>query len=916
MRARRRQPGETTKLPPTWLRRSIFSRVLEKRAIDIRYQQLLKLGRLSEAADVILAAIGANPNVMQWRHQAWELLSRMGRRQEASQQADLLCRAGEATESELVSLLRRNDSFPTSLTGDENPEQHFEPGMGMANWYFTQRMYRQALEELSAEHQADFSTPAARALYGRLLAETQSFERVPAWYARCGEDVTEFSDYWAALGVYFFDQHQFDASARSLMEAVVRDPTDDLSVHRLARVFDALGRPDDAEEFRQRGILIAQMDRDAEMLSDRSAAESAIGKELPGKLLKLGRPFESLGWTLAMLPAAATAARTAVTSKRVELSQDVKAIEMAGEMSLMGVDANLFSVEPALETLRRSTPASVPSRPVDSQPLAVPRLVNVAAEVGLSFQWYQDEAINLASIPIHEMMGGAIAVIDFDLDGWPDVYLGQGSGDPPTGACTRSNQLFRNVGSRFRSVTEHAGVEDFNYSTGIAAGDVNQDGFPDLYLGSLGRNRLLINCGDGSFRDATDRLGEISDQFTSSLAIADINGDALPDLFEAVYLEMEGGFELPDVGPDGRELQPSPLSFYAQSDRWFENTRDGHFRAHEIASDVAEPGTSLGVIVTDFDADGTNEVFVGNDGRPNHYLVQAGDNQFHNVADALGLASGFGGYANACMGIATGDFDRDGTLDVHIANFLKESDNHYLQIKGGGFTDFAPRYGFDAFSVPYVGFGNKAIDVDRNGWLDLIVTNGHVFDRRHLGEQFQMSPQMLVNQGDRFQQITVDDPSGYWDGAYLGRAIAMSDFDRDGAIDFFIGHLDQPLAYCDDETRLQEPQTHWIQLELVGTSSERDAIGARIELTMGDKQLIQSVTAGDGYFCSDEAVIDLGLGSNHQIDRLQIFWPSGNRQTFDGLAADRRYLVVEGQETLHTRQHGGGRDRAERSREL
>lgn len=450
-----------------------------------------------------------------------------------------------------------------------------------------------------------------------------------------------------------------------------------------------MGRPDDAEEFRQRGILIAQMDRDAEMLSDRSAAESAIGKELPGKLLKLGRPFESLGWTLAMLPAAATAARTAVTSKRVELSQDVKAIEMAGEMSLMGVDANLFSVEPALETLRRSTPASVPSRPVDSQPLAVPRLVNVAAEVGLSFQWYQDEAINLASIPIHEMMGGAIAVIDFDLDGWPDVYLGQGSGDPPTGACTRSNQLFRNVGSRFRSVTEHAGVEDFNYSTGIAAGDVNQDGFPDLYLGSLGRNRLLINCGDGSFRDATDRLGEISDQFTSSLAIADINGDALPDLFEAVYLEMEGGFELPDVGPDGRELQPSPLSFYAQSDRWFENTRDGHFRAHEIASDVAEPGTSLGVIVTDFDADGTNEVFVGNDGRPNHYLVQAGDNQFHNVADALGLASGFGGYANACMGIATGDFDRDGTLDVHIANFLKESDNHYLQIKGGGFTDFA-----------------------------------------------------------------------------------------------------------------------------------------------------------------------------------------------------------------------------------
>ena len=155
------------------------------------------------------------------------------------------------------------------------------------------------------------------------------------------------------------------------------------------------------------------------------------------------------------------------------------------------------------------------------------------------------------------MMGGGIAVIDYDLDGWPDLYLAQGSGDPPTDACTRSNVLFRNVGARFQTVTSLAEADDFNYSSGIAVGDVNQDGFPDLLLGSLGHNRLLINNGDGSFRDATKNLGDVADRFTASLAIADINGDALPDLFEAIYLEMEGGFKLPDIGP--MDVRYSPL---------------------------------------------------------------------------------------------------------------------------------------------------------------------------------------------------------------------------------------------------------------------------------------------------------------------------------------------------------------------
>jgi hypothetical protein len=337
---------------------------------------------------------------------------------------------------------------------------------------------------------------------------------------------------------------------------------------------------------------------------------------------------------------------------------------------------------------------------------------------------------------------------------------------------------------------------------------------------------------------------------------------------------------------------------YAQSDRWFRNLGDGNFQVHDITREVARPGTSLGVVVSDFDGNGANEIFVGNDVRPNHFLVQAGGDQFYNAADAKGVANGFNGAANGCMGIATGDFDRNGTLDLHIANFNEESNNLYLQNSGGSFTDLAIKYGLDQVSLPYVGFGTKALDVDRNGWLDLIITNGHIFDMRRYGEQFQSPPQFLICRGSRFALVPVDDDSGYWNGTYLGRAIAMLDFDRDGAIDFLIGHLDKPTALLHNQTR---SPGQWVQLELVGTVSERDAIGARVVVSFGGQQSTQWVTAGDGYFCSDEAVLDFGIGEADQIEKVEVFWPSGQNQVFQGVQTRRRYLAVEGQQELYAR---------------
>ena len=868
-----------------------------QRAVNLRWRALTKLGRPSDAADLLLRAMQKYRGVENWHHVCWQLLNRVGRREEASRQAEMLCQAGVATQSEMLSLVRRAESFPTLLKDGEKPSLFFDPGLGMARWHFTNQEYRKALKELDDEQEAGFRNPAAKALYGRLLAETQAFDELPNWHASQSEKMKAFGDYWVALGTYFFDKRQYPASAHALLQAVYRNPSDRVAFQRLAKVFDALGRAEDAAQFRARGIRVSDTEFTAEEIY-KSDTDLAARKRMPRYMLDLGRPFETLQWNQMLLPPDASQQQAVIAQQRNSFLGNAEVIDMAAQSALSGNDPKAFSIVEALQSLvtHSKTDASVVD--VDATPLAVPKLSDVAKQTGLEFSWYKDTEIDLKSIPIHESIGGGIGILDYDLDGWPDVYLGQGSGEPPTNACTRSNMLIRNLAGTFDEVTASANASDFNYTSGVSAGDVNQDGFVDLFIGSLGHNRLLINNGDGSFRDATGDLGEVEDQFTTSLAVADINGDGLPDLFEAIYIEMNGAFELPKKDADGRELQPSPLKHYAECDRWYENLGDGRFQSRTISREVAKPGTGLGLVVTDFNGNGENEIFIGNDVRANHFLVQVGDDEFSNVADIRGVANGFSGAANGCMGIAPGDYNHDGQLDLFITNFSEESANLYLQQTGSGFTDLAIRYGLDSVSLPFVGFGTKAIDLDRNGWLDLLVTNGHIFDMTFYGEDYEMAPQCLMAHGNRFELSEVQDDSGYWTDTYLGRVMAVFDFDRDGDLDVLVNHLDKPLALLRSET---ETEGHWVQFELSGVISERDGIGARVVVKTTGGDQTQWVTAGDGYFCSDEAVLDFGLGRRSEIESVQIHWPSGELQSFKSPEPDQRYLVVEGDAEIYQR---------------
>ncbi|MCH1439503.1 MAG: CRTAC1 family protein, partial [Rubripirellula sp.] len=733
-------------------------------------------------------------------------------------------------------------------------------------WFFSQDEFSRALEVLNSEiRRRDAADPiqhaAADALQGRLLAELQQTNEFVRWARECGPEARKYSDYWIALGIHFFDQQQIKASAAALMEGVYLDPTDDDGCHRLARVWVALGHDNAAALMREHAIRVATLKNLVRQLS-LTQPQPELTAELPEQLISIARPFEAIGWALIDLGPGNEIKRSALLKQLAKLRQDPQVIGMSSEYAMMDMTRTAYPSKDVLKQLPELKGGDLKSSQLTVDPVtqgvqrsSAPSFVNVASDLGLGFQWYPNPDANLASIPMHEMMGGGIAVCDFDLDGKPDIYFAQGSGEPPDVKGARSNQLNRNIGKRFVDVTELSGTGDFGYSSGIAAGDINQDGFPDLYIGCLGHNRLLINNGDGTYRDATLSLGAVSPQFTSSVAIADLTGDGLPELFECVYVEMGDGFRLPDRNAAGEELPPNPNDFYAEADRWYLSRGDGRLDLQVLDRQAIQPGTALGLVVTDIDGDGANDVFVANDARPNHLLMKFASGQVSNVADLVGLGYGFRGFSNSCMGIATGDFNRDGRFDLHITNFLNESNNLFLQGKGGLFSDYATRFRLNPLCEPYTGFGIKKIDLDRNGWPDFVVTNGHVFDQSSDGTDFQMYPQVLVNEGTQFRAS--EKLADYFGHQYVGRSMATIDFDSDQDLDLVVGHLDSPIALLENQT---VKINSCLQIELIGTQTEREGTGCRVVVNFGGQLFTDWMVAGDGYLSSDEAVLDFGIG--------------------------------------------------------
>lgn len=525
------------------------------------------------------------------------------------------------------------------------------------------------------------------------------------------------------------------------------------------------------------------------------------------------------------------------------------------------------------------------------------RFSDVSQETGLRFTHY---APLTPERHLHLFMGSGLGWLDYDGDDWPDLYLCQGAAWPPRqeSNLARSDQLFRNRHGTFENVTEVCGLRNFEYSMGAAVGDFDSDGFPDLYVTSFGPNSLYRNNGDGTWTEVVGQPALNDGRFGASCTWADIEGDGDLDLYVTNYLQMDrADYPLCSHVELGRRYPGGCHPRYQKHeyDLLLRNNGDGTFDDVSAASGLLaeSPRAGLGVVVCDFDEDGDQDFYVANDTVNNQLWINAGDGTFTDDALLMGVAVNGLGVAEAGMGVAAGDVDGDGMTDLFVTNYFNETNTLYRNDRVA-FTDVTAEFGLAAPSRQRLGFGTSLVDANNDGWLDLFVANGHVqsyppeLDRR---EPFAQLPQVFLNQrGARFQEVSAE-AGPYFQRATVGRSSGLADFNRDGRLDIAVLHLNGPAALLQN---LDEAAGRSLTLRLVGTASNRDAIGARVEVRIGDRTIVRSCQGSQGYLATDDRRIPVGLGDAMQADTVSIRWPSGTRESWKLLRTGQTHNLIEG----------------------
>lgn len=497
------------------------------------------------------------------------------------------------------------------------------------------------------------------------------------------------------------------------------------------------------------------------------------------------------------------------------------------------------------------------------------RFSDVAVESGLDFTYDNGEAGKSLMV---ETVGGGVGVLDYDRDGTPDLFFCQG-GDPTIeGNGNRPpSTLFRNAPpGRFQNVGEAAGIGAYGYGQGVAVGDFNADGFEDVYVTNVGRNVLLLNNGDGTFQDITGASGTGDDLWSTSAAFADLTGDGLLDIYVCNYLAYNPRSPLNCRNSKGeyrichpRELPPVPDHFYV-------NLGDGTFREESVSRGLMGEGNkALGVAVADFNADGAPDVYVANDTTANFLFLNRGDGTFQERAQLLGCASNYEGLFQASMGLAIGDYDRNGLLDIYSTHFYEESNTLYRNLGAVGFQDVTGSMGLHTPTLQSLGFGTAMADFDQDGWLDIFVTNGHV-ENYPDNPIHRMRPQLFQFDGTRWHDRSLE--SGpFFDEKYVGRGVTSVDFDNDGDLDLVVAHQNQRTALLRNDSQ----RGNWLRVVLVGRDSPRDGTGCRVRVTAGNQNYFHELVGGGSYLSSSQSVLVFGVGEFTGECEIEVTWPTG-----------------------------------------
>jgi enediyne biosynthesis protein E4 len=528
-----------------------------------------------------------------------------------------------------------------------------------------------------------------------------------------------------------------------------------------------------------------------------------------------------------------------------------------------------------------------------------PQLVDITASTDIKF----DHLSSPEQKYIVESMSGGVALIDYDRDGWPDIYFtnAQSVEMALAGKLARSALYHNNHDGTFTDVSDKAGVGYPCWAMGAAVGDYNNDGWPDLLVTCFGGVVLYRNNGDGTFTDVTKQSGLSSDSgWATGAAFGDYDNDGWADLFVSHYVALSLS-NLPSFGSmktckyHGIDVQCGPKGLNGSPDNLYHNNGDGTFTDVSKKSGVDDPQNRFGLtaVWSDLNNDGRLDLFVTNDGQPNYLYRNDGDGHFTDVAYLAGVAVSQDGAEQANMGLALGDYQHTGLFSLAITHF---SDEYTALFRNDGkmsFSDVSYAAGIAPATTPYVGWGNAFFDFDNDGWPDLFLVNGHVYpqvDSLDITAKYREPGLLFLNQRDgTFKNISnlvgpaIQTPQ-------VSRGVAVGDLFNDGRLDIVIENLKGgPM--------ILQPQggsaNHWISFALEGTKSNRLALNARVKTIAGDLVQTGEVLSGGSYLSQNDLRIHFGLGSKDHVDRVEILWPDGKMEVRSNLAADRSYTIKE-----------------------
>lgn len=872
--AARLDPAESPdKVAATWL---AIGQIMEDR------------GEASQAEEFYLRAYEQDPDNAVLNHRlAWLYLAEC-RRWESSPHLFALLKAGQfsfeeaafiGNTEELYSNSRKLDQFL-----DRNPEDAV-PMMGKARMLlfknFTDRsekMFRYLLERKP-------NLIEAQAQLGVILVSESREQEFQEWHNSLPPAADQHPEIWWIRATHARRHGQLKASIRCSWESVRRDPNHLGSTYQLAQTLAADGQTEAAARFAERAAQLESLAKNIHDVLMKGPDRTALQMQnCADTSLELGRHWEAWAWlTVLAKHHPDEADQEQIDALRSELSSDTPQTIVGHQLAVL-FDYGSYPM-PEI-----GGPANVPEQAIaDSSQISFEE-----SDSGCNFRYQNGAPADGPGYMIYQSIGGGVAVLDIDRDGRPDLFFPQAHADRPDQQIESPDQLYRNAPHGAFNVSQLALVADSGYGFSAAAGDVNGDGFPDLYVGNGGRNQLLLNNGDGTFQEASEAAGLTSSQWTATTMIADLNGDGFPELFDVNYCDTARAWTYKCIREDRKTPRTCiPTEFEAALDILLVSDGLGSFQDQSLAAGLDLPeGRGLGIVAAHLDDTPGLDLYIANDMTANYLLLNRNTPdgiRFQENGVIAGAAYDSDGRPQASMGIAAADVDGDGLLDLFLTHFFNESNTFYRQSTGGFFVDETSLVDLRNPSMQSLGFGTQFLDADLDGDPDLVVANGHVDDFTEKKIPFRMEPQFFVNDGETF--VTLGESAGeYFTHKQIGRGLARLDWNRDGRDDFVVVRFHQDASI---QINTSPDSGHYVTLHLVG-EVDRDATGAIVTVTTDLGTHTHQLSAGDGFACSNEKQLTIGLGQATRIQRVDIRWRADQQTTVSGLSLDSEWAIVQG----------------------